>query len=155
MDTKQTDGMNTTEIRRARLKQWFERRAIPEDEKSYLSQLKNGRASFGEKAARRLEKTYGMPAKYLDTPLDLEAQESPEHGDMFEAWRDMPPKRRALIESVLLSDISDAQAEALQGVINAYTAAEKQPKRPASAVTGGPPRRQEAAKKTRLMGTKK
>lgn len=53
-------------LRRRNLKIWFSDKPIPEKEKSYISQLINGKASFGEKAARRLEKTYGMPEKYLD-----------------------------------------------------------------------------------------
>jgi transcriptional regulator with XRE-family HTH domain len=35
-------------------------------EKSYLSQLINGKASFGERAARRIERDYGMAPGYLD-----------------------------------------------------------------------------------------
>ena len=58
--------MDISEIRRARLKEWFTDRSFPEKEKSYLSQLISGKASFGEKAARRLEKDYGMGVKYLD-----------------------------------------------------------------------------------------
>lgn len=55
--------------RELRLRQWFAARAIPADEKSYLSSLMSGKASsFGERAARRLEETYGMPAHFLDTP---------------------------------------------------------------------------------------
>ena len=72
--------MDITDIRRARLKEWFADRSFPEKEKSYLSQLINGKASFGEKAARRLETDYGMGSKYLDqvfTPV-VDA-ESPDH----------------------------------------------------------------------------
>jgi len=61
--------MDISDIRRARLRQWFTDRSIPEKEKSYLSQLMGGKASFGEKAARRLERDYGMGDKYLDTPM--------------------------------------------------------------------------------------
>lgn len=58
------------ETRAARLRQWFAARAIPAKEKSYLSQLMNGTAAaFGEKAARRLELTYGMTHGFLDVPL--------------------------------------------------------------------------------------
>ena len=32
----------------------------------------NGKASFGEKAARRLEQNYGMGDKYLDTPANAD-----------------------------------------------------------------------------------
>lgn len=66
--------MKPAEIRRLRLAEWFENRSIPNDEKSYISQLINGKASFGEKAARRLESTYGMGLAYLDR-LEVEATE--------------------------------------------------------------------------------
>lgn len=58
--------MKISDTRRLRLKEWFADRAFPEKEKSYLSQLISGKASFGEKAARRLEKDYGMGDEYLD-----------------------------------------------------------------------------------------
>lgn len=57
------------DVRRERLREWFSTRSIPEKEKSYLSQLMGGKASFGERAARRLEKTYHMGEKYLDTAV--------------------------------------------------------------------------------------
>lgn len=41
-------------------------KTIPSKEKSYISQLINGKASFGEKSARRLEHDYCMPEFYLD-----------------------------------------------------------------------------------------
>lgn len=53
-------------IRQAKLKLWFSDKPIPSKEKSYISQLMNGTASFGEKAARRLEITYNMGEMYLD-----------------------------------------------------------------------------------------
>lgn len=55
--------------RQKNLKIWFSSRSIPPKEKSYLSQLMSGSASFGEKAARRLEADYGMGAGYLDMPI--------------------------------------------------------------------------------------
>lgn len=58
--------MNITENRRKRLKEWFAGKTLPQSEKSYLSQLMTGRTSFGERAARRLERDYGMPEGYLD-----------------------------------------------------------------------------------------
>ncbi len=58
--------MEIAETRRILLKKWFEDRTIPPKEKSYLSQLMTGTASFGERAARRLEKDYGMGHLYLD-----------------------------------------------------------------------------------------
>ncbi|KFB88931.1 repressor [Serratia grimesii] len=70
--------MNTTENRRERLKAWFADKTLPTNEKSYLSQLMTGKASFGERAARRLETTYGMPVGFLDDVSDdrLSQQES-------------------------------------------------------------------------------
>lgn len=52
--------------RRLRLKLWTETHPIPPAEKSYFSQLLSGTASFGEKAARRLEAKYHMGDMYLD-----------------------------------------------------------------------------------------
>ncbi len=68
--TNQNAYMEMKEIRRQRLKEWFSDRSVPEAEKSYLSQLMNAKASFGERAARRLEVTYHMPQGYLDRPFD-------------------------------------------------------------------------------------
>lgn len=64
--------MDMKDVRRQRLREWFTDRSIPEKEKSYLSQLINGKASFGERAARRLEVAYGMPVNYLDRSSDDE-----------------------------------------------------------------------------------
>lgn len=60
----------TVKNRRARLRQWFSAHSIPANEKSYISQLLSGTASFGEKAARRLENQYGMGEQYLDAPAN-------------------------------------------------------------------------------------
>lgn len=100
--TKQTEGMETVEIRRARLKAWFKDRTLPEGEKSYLSQLINGRASFGEKAARRLEKTYKMPDRYLDTALDVELpRERTDHRELLEAWDYLlPGQQQEILERI-------------------------------------------------------
>lgn len=57
---------NIAKIRSRNLNKWFDTHSVPENEKSYISQLKSGKASFGEKAARRLESTYSMPYLYLD-----------------------------------------------------------------------------------------
>lgn len=56
--------------RRRRLAKFFEGTSMPAREKSFLSQLINGKASFGEKAARRIENTYGMGSGYLDVDDD-------------------------------------------------------------------------------------
>jgi phage repressor protein C with HTH and peptisase S24 domain len=58
--------MDIQEIRRARLRQWLEGKTAPSKEKSYFSQLLGGTSSFGERAARRLERDYGMGEGYLD-----------------------------------------------------------------------------------------
>lgn len=71
--------MSTDEIRRTRLRQWFENRSIPSKEKSFISQLITGKSSFGEKAARRLENDYGMGERYLDKTPEQEKNEL----DMF------------------------------------------------------------------------
>ena len=54
------------ELRAKNLKLWFSDKTVPSKEKSYISQLMNGKAPFGEKSARRLEHDYGMPEFYLD-----------------------------------------------------------------------------------------
>lgn len=73
--TNQNGSMSTKEIRSKRLAAWFAERTLPEKEKSYLSQLINGKTSFGERAARRLERDYNMPPGYLDADEE-------QHGDM-------------------------------------------------------------------------
>jgi hypothetical protein len=55
------------EIRRANLQRWIKAHAVPPRERSYFSQLLGG-ASFGERAARRLERDYEMGEGYLDRP---------------------------------------------------------------------------------------
>lgn len=60
------DLIKLVETRREKLRLWFDERPIPSEEKSYISQLMSGKSAFGEKAARRLETTYSMPAGYLD-----------------------------------------------------------------------------------------
>lgn len=59
-------------IRQQRLREWFSDRPIPREESSYISQLMTGRTTFGPRAARRLEKDYGMPAGHLDEPYPEE-----------------------------------------------------------------------------------
>lgn len=74
--------MQKKEIRRLRLKEWFKDKTLPPSEKSYLSQLITGKASFGEKAARRLEQTYGMPHGYLDTEYAEQSEVTPPHAGL-------------------------------------------------------------------------
>jgi transcriptional regulator with XRE-family HTH domain len=54
--------------RRANLRIWVDAHGTPPKEKSYFSQLLAGTASFGERAARRLEKDYNMRPALLDEP---------------------------------------------------------------------------------------
>ncbi|TAM15941.1 MAG: S24 family peptidase [Pandoraea sp.] len=69
--------MDIATTRRQRLKEWFTGRTLPEREKSYLSQLIGGKASFGERSARRLERDYGMGSGYLDRPFDSAIETQP------------------------------------------------------------------------------
>lgn len=58
------------DTRRHNLELWFkkpEQRIRPKD-KSYISQLLNGKTTFGERAARRLEEDYNIPEGALDNP---------------------------------------------------------------------------------------
>ncbi len=67
--------MTTTDIRRQNLRRWLETHPAPSREKSYFSQLATGVASFGEKAARRLESEYKMGDGYLDRPIKSDSEE--------------------------------------------------------------------------------
>lgn len=75
--TNQNAQMLIQQIRRARLRQWFSERSIPAKEKSYISQLLKEGNPFGERAARRLESTYGMGDMYLDRPDEEQPEEYP------------------------------------------------------------------------------
>lgn len=55
-----------TSNRRRNLKKWFEDNEIPPEKKSFISQLINGKSSFGESAARKLEEDFSMPRFFLD-----------------------------------------------------------------------------------------
>lgn len=58
------------ETRRERLRQALQGRHIKPEDQSYISQLLGGTASFGEKAARRLERDYLLPVMSLDEPFE-------------------------------------------------------------------------------------
>ncbi|MGL9721778.1 hypothetical protein [Symbiopectobacterium sp.] len=92
--------MDMKEIRRKRLKEWFSDRSLPTREKSFLSQLTTGKASFGERAARRIERDYGMPDGYLDTDNDNENK-----------IRNLNPQHLLLIE--LFDSLTESEAEQL------------------------------------------
>ncbi len=106
--------MKTADIRRAQLKAWFADRSLPEREKSYISQLISGKASFGEKAARRLENDYGMPDRYLDQSNVLSANQdrkkysenaeqghNPEEIAVLSAYRRLERQEQLLILKML------------------------------------------------------
>ncbi|WP_231753056.1 MULTISPECIES: S24 family peptidase [Burkholderia] len=87
--------MKIQEIRRARLREWTETHPIPSKEKSYFSQLLGG-GSFGERAARRLERDYEMGEGYLDTPFEslpgtLQLPEDKGNVLVWEHPEDLPP----------------------------------------------------------------
>lgn len=95
--------MKIADIRRARLREWFSTRSLPEKEKSYISQLMGGKASFGEKAARRLERDYGMGEGTLDIPLedgdavDSAARFKPQRGEVVAVPLDVDALKDALV----------------------------------------------------------
>ena len=64
------------ELKAENLNQWFSDKTIPSKEKSYISQLINGKASLGEKSARRLEHDYSMLEFYLDKINNNEVYET-------------------------------------------------------------------------------
>lgn len=59
--------MDIQEKRRTQLRKWVALNGTPAKEKSYFSQLTNANASFGERAARRIEQQYRMGEGYLDS----------------------------------------------------------------------------------------
>ncbi len=67
--------MDMKKIRQTKLAGWFKDKTLPSKEKSYISQLMSGKSSFGEKAARRLERDYGMPPGFLDSNEELQSDE--------------------------------------------------------------------------------
>lgn len=66
--------------RRARLRQFFAGKTIPEKDKSLISQIFSGRSSVGEKLAERLEREYDMGPGYLDMPADEASMVREDHG---------------------------------------------------------------------------
>lgn len=78
--------------RRANLRAWVAKHGTPQSEKSYFSQLMNS-GSFGERAARRLERDYKMGEMFLDKPQGLTAGEQ---GEMPPPSPDVPVDRTEL-----------------------------------------------------------
>lgn len=108
-----------TENRRERLKEWFAGKSLPAKEKSYLSQLMTGKASFGEKAARRIEGTYGMPPGYLDDMAGPKKRVStipPENEwGTVDAWDSNTPLPDDEVEVPFLKDIELACGDGSYG----------------------------------------
>jgi hypothetical protein len=104
------------DIRRLNLKNWLANNEVPQKEKSYFSQLVNGGASFGEKAARRLESQYKMGVGYLDTPQPEKNTKPKDHlGDLLSS----DPQQG--IEGVLLKcfrSCSDADRDLILLIAN-------------------------------------
>lgn len=118
--------MEIADIRRERLRLWFANRTLPEKEKSYLSQLMTGKASFGERAARRLERDYGMGAGFLDErkgdgPAPIEALENVDSADAVFELVDLFSKCDHLGRSFILEAARSQadEASASQGNDNA------------------------------------
>ncbi|MEG0230634.1 MAG: hypothetical protein RR970_00875 [Hafnia sp.] len=112
-NTNQTNAMDMKDIRRQRLREWFSNHSIPEKEKSYISQLINGKASFGEKAARRLEGAYGMPVNFLDSTDNSEDKPLP---------RQLDSRQEKLLELFdrLPESEKDQHIQALSDVVEGY-----------------------------------
>ncbi|QIU88260.1 hypothetical protein [Yokenella regensburgei] len=91
-------------IRQQRLKDWFTDKQIPREESSYISQLMTGRTAFGPKAARRLEKDYGMPEGYLDEPFPNSSEEP-----RATSIRDFDFRQLKLLE--LADELPDAEVD--------------------------------------------
>lgn len=86
--------MNKTELKTIRinnLKKWFEDRTLPQKDKSLISQLMSGKASFGEKVSRRLEEEYGMGVGYLDGQNTPKPESNAKITGVMEAWNDNTP----------------------------------------------------------------
>lgn len=58
--------MDIYEIRRRNLEAWIAKNPIPTKERSYISQLKSGKAPFGERGARNLELRLNLDDGFLD-----------------------------------------------------------------------------------------
>lgn len=76
--------MDKVQTRRDNLRKWVEKNSVPTKERSFFSQLINGSSSFGEKAARRLEETYGMGSMYLDSSDGALAKAESKHIKVIE-----------------------------------------------------------------------
>lgn len=85
--------METKELRRIRLREWFEGKTLPAQDKSYISQIVNGKSGLGEKGAKRLERDYNMPPGYLVNPEEIES------GDNFSFAGKYSPGKNTLFSA--------------------------------------------------------
>lgn len=100
------------ENRRLNLQAHFADGAMPKEERSYLSQLMSGKAQFGERAARRIEKDYGMEEGALDRPFMYDIKDlDPQNIDVVISG--LPWAARAVIRS-----LERKHAEELEKAIN-------------------------------------
>lgn len=116
--------MSIQDIRRANLRRWTEQHGVPSKEKSYFSQLLGG-ASFGERAARRLEADYGMGNGLLDQAVDGDVESPPVEKQISD---ELSPAARALIAAIEKADRNGVEAEAFEtlgGVLRLATKAAK------------------------------
>lgn len=60
------NSVDLIELRRENLRKWFSDKTVPVKDKSFISQIINGKVTIGERAARRLERENGMPNNFLD-----------------------------------------------------------------------------------------
>ena len=120
--------MSIQDIRRANLRRWAEQHGVPSKEKSYFSQLLGG-ASFGERAARRLEADYGMASGILDQEIDGEVTPT---DDPAHRPRELSSAARALIAAIEKADRNGLDPEAfatIGDVLALATKAAKQSQR--------------------------
>jgi hypothetical protein len=112
-------GMEKADVRRKNLAKWFSDKERPDAEKSYISQLINGSASFGERAAKRLERDYGMPEGYLDQDEDKKIAAVPRTQQPYNAEPDFDDVME------LLNLFQQASPEGRKAILRAANGAAK------------------------------
>jgi hypothetical protein len=105
-------------LRRRRLKAYMQRLQMPAVElcrridrlPSHVSDLLNGRKSFGEKAARHIEHGLALPEGYLDSMDHPDEPMSPSLRLLLRFWGQLTPSQRAQV-SVQVMRLANAQRE--------------------------------------------
>lgn len=97
--------MDIQETRRRKLRTWLQNRTAPTKEKSYFSQLLAGTSPFGERAARRIEREYGMGAGYLDLPASDVSSEKPAEAQTSLATEELGPHIAEIVAA--LKDVDE------------------------------------------------